>query len=56
MFFCDSLPKGRFHLQYLARVRAAGTVTAPAAKIEEMYHPDRYAETAVGSLTTVSLE
>ncbi len=56
VFFCDALPPGRFHLQYLARVRAAGTVTAPAAKIEEMYHPDRYAETAAGSLTTVPLE
>ncbi len=56
VFFCDSLPKGRFHLQYLARVRAAGTVTAPAAKIEEMYHPDRYAETAAGSLTTIVSE
>ncbi len=56
VFFCDSLSAGRFHLQYLARVRAAGTVTAPAAKIEEMYHPARYAETAAGSLTTVPLE
>ena len=56
VFFCDTLPKGRFHLQYLARVRAAGTVTAPAAKIEEMYHPDRYAETAAGQLTTATLE
>ncbi|MBE7219400.1 MAG: hypothetical protein INR64_13075 [Caulobacteraceae bacterium] len=56
LFFCDTLPKGRFHLQYLARVRAAGTVAAPAAKIEEMYHPDRYAETAAGRLTTVPLQ
>ena len=56
VFFCDSLSAGRFHLQYLARVRAAGTVTAPSAKIEEMYHPNRFAETAAGSLTTVSLE
>ena len=56
VFFCDSLPKGRFHLQYLARVRAAGTVAAPAAKIEEMYHPDRYAETAAGRMVTVPLE
>ncbi len=56
LFFCDFLPQGHFHLQYLTRVRAAGTATAPAAKIEEMYHPDRYAETAAGSLTTVPLE
>ena len=56
VFFCDALSAGRFHLQYLARVRAAGTVTAPSAKIEEMYHPDRYAETAAGQLTTTPLE
>ena len=56
LFFCDALPKGRYHLQYLARVRAAGTVTAPSAKIEEMYHPDRYAETAAGQLVTAPLE
>ena len=48
VFFCDHLYAGRFRLQYLARVRAAGTATAPAAKIEEMYHPDRFAETAAG--------
>jgi hypothetical protein len=28
-------------MRYIARVRAAGTVTAPSAKVEEMYHPDR---------------
>ena len=56
VFFCDRLTAGHFHLQYLARVRAAGTATAPAAKIEEMYRPDHYAETAAGSLTSKSLE
>ena len=56
VFFCDTLYAGHFHLQYLARVRAAGTATAPAAKIEEMYHPDRYAETAAGSVSSKALE
>ena len=56
LFFCDALYSGHFHLQYLARVRAAGTATAPAAKIEEMYHPDHYAETAAASLTSKPLE
>ena len=56
VFFCDHLYAGHFRLQYLARVRAAGTATAPAAKIEEMYHPDRFAETAVGKVSSVPLE
>ena len=56
VFFCDHLYEGHFRLQYLARVRAAGTATAPAAKIEEMYHPDRFAETAVGKVSSVPLE
>ena len=56
VFFCDSLGAGHFQLQYLARVRAAGTAVAPAAKIEEMYHPDRYAETAAASLSSQALE
>ena len=56
VFFCDHLYAGRFHLQYLARVRAAGTAIAPAAKIEEMYRPTHYAETAAASLTSKPLE
>jgi uncharacterized protein YfaS (alpha-2-macroglobulin family) len=56
VFFCDSLYSGHFRLQYLARVRAAGEATAPAAKIEEMYHPDHYAETAATSLSSKALE
>ena len=56
VFFCDTLYSGHFHLQYLARVRAAGTATAPSAKIEEMYHPDHYAETAAASLSSNALE
>ena len=56
VFFCDTLYAGHFHLQYLARVRAAGTATAPPAKIEEMYHPERYAETAAESVSSQALE
>jgi uncharacterized protein YfaS (alpha-2-macroglobulin family) len=40
--FADWLAAGNYTLRYVARVRAAGAVTAPCAKIEEMYHPDRY--------------
>ena len=38
--FADWVAPGTYTLRYLARVRAAGTVTAPAAKVEEMYHPE----------------
>ncbi len=42
LFFRDFLPAGRYTIRYLARVRAAGMSLAPAAKIEEMYHPERF--------------
>jgi uncharacterized protein YfaS (alpha-2-macroglobulin family) len=50
LFFRDHLPPGNYSVQYLARVRAAGEVTAPAAKIEEMYRPERYGLTATTDL------
>ncbi len=43
LFFTDFAPaKGRFSLQYLARVIAEGDTTAPPARIEAMYQPDKY--------------
>ena len=42
LFFANALAPGRYRLQYLARVCAAGNATAPSAKIEEMYHPERF--------------
>jgi uncharacterized protein YfaS (alpha-2-macroglobulin family) len=42
LFFSNDLAPGRYTIRYLARVRAAGTVTAPPAKVEEMYHPERF--------------
>jgi uncharacterized protein YfaS (alpha-2-macroglobulin family) len=42
LFFCDHLPPGRHTLRYLARVRAAGTATAPQTKVEEMYRPEHF--------------
>ncbi|MBI5388024.1 MAG: hypothetical protein HZA90_25450 [Verrucomicrobia bacterium] len=41
LFFRNEVPPGNYSLRYLARVRAAGVVTAPPAKVEEMYHPER---------------
>jgi uncharacterized protein YfaS (alpha-2-macroglobulin family) len=43
LFFCDYLHRGGdYAVQYLARVVAPGEVTAPPAKIEAMYEPQRY--------------
>ena len=43
LFFRDSFEgKGRFAVQYLARVLAAGDVMAPPARIEMMYDPSRF--------------
>ncbi len=42
LYFADWLAPGNYTIRYVARVRAAGTVTAPTAKVEEMYHPERY--------------
>ncbi|MDF1823308.1 MAG: alpha-2-macroglobulin family protein [Verrucomicrobiales bacterium] len=43
LFFADSVyNSGDYSLQYLARVVAPGEVTAPPAKIEAMYEPQRF--------------
>jgi len=40
--FANWVGPGNYTLCYVARVRAAGTATAPSAKVEEMYHPERF--------------
>ncbi|MEM9018162.1 MAG: hypothetical protein AAGC68_14195, partial [Verrucomicrobiota bacterium] len=43
LFFADSVfREGDYSIQYLARVVAPGIVTAPPAKIEAMYEPQRF--------------
>ncbi len=42
LFFANTYWPGRHQIRYLARVRAAGTATAPPTRIEEMYHPERF--------------
>jgi hypothetical protein len=56
LFFADDLAPGDYTIRYLARVRAAGTATAPAAKIEEMYHPERFGLTETLQLTSLPLK
>jgi alpha-2-macroglobulin len=56
LFFANWVTPGDYVIQYVARVRAAGRATAPAAKAEEMYHPDRYGLCETAVLTSQPLE
>ncbi|GDY22109.1 membrane protein [Verrucomicrobiota bacterium] len=56
LFFRNELAAGRHTIRYLARVRTAGTATAPSTKIEEMYAPDRHGLTETQTLTSLPLE
>jgi alpha-2-macroglobulin len=56
LFFCNHLAPGSYTLHYLARVRAAGEVTAPPARIEEMYHPDRFGLSEAVKIKSTALE
>ncbi len=56
LFFRNTLEAGRHTIRYLARVRTAGTATAPSTKIEEMYDPARHGLTETQTLTSLPLE
>jgi uncharacterized protein YfaS (alpha-2-macroglobulin family) len=56
VFFVDLLNPGRYTLRYLTRVVCAGEVIAPSAKIEEMYHPERFGTTETLRVSAQSLE
>ncbi|MDR3721195.1 MAG: hypothetical protein P4L00_06315, partial [Candidatus Acidoferrales bacterium] len=56
LFFADSIPPGQYTIRYLARVRTAGTATAPASKVEEMYHPERFGMTETMQVTSLPLK
>lgn len=56
VFFADLLYPGRYTLRYLARVISAGDVIAPSAKIEEMYHPERFGTTETMHMRAEALE
>jgi uncharacterized protein YfaS (alpha-2-macroglobulin family) len=52
LFFQDYLYQGgEYTIQYLARVVAPGSATAPPAKIESMYEPQRYGLSATKRLS-----
>ncbi len=54
--FADWVEPGTYTLRYVARVRAAGTVTAPSAQVEEMYHPERCGFTETQTLVSERLQ
>tara|TARA_R110002096_G_scaffold403766_3_gene601333 strand:+ start:33259 stop:38652 length:5394 start_codon:yes stop_codon:yes gene_type:complete len=52
LFFSNEVwKKGTYSIQYLARVVASGNVSAPPAKIEAMYEPQRYGLSATTRIT-----
>ncbi len=55
LFFANEVAPGSYTLRYLARVRSAGSATAPAAKVEEMYNPGRRGLTATQVLSSFPL-
>ncbi len=56
LYFADWVAPGNYTLRYVARVRAAGTVTAPPAKVEEMYHPERYGLSGTQTISSQGLQ
>ncbi|MSU63530.1 MAG: hypothetical protein EXS31_14225 [Pedosphaera sp.] len=54
LHFFDHLPAGEHTVRYLARVRSAGTVLAPPARVEAMYQPARYGATTAQTLNTTA--
>ncbi len=52
LYFCDHLPAGAYTFSYLARVRMAGDVSAPATKAEEMSRPERFGLGETGRLAS----
>lgn len=50
-WYSDYLPKGRYHLSYVAQAVAAGTFTAQPALAQEMYSPDVYGKGLTEKLT-----
>lgn len=54
LYFKDQfIGSGRFHVQYLARVVAEGSVTSPASRIEAMYDPSKFGLSPAEKLTTL---
>ncbi len=42
LYFTNTWSSGKYRMRYVARVRAAGSATAPPTKVEEMYTPSSF--------------
>lgn len=49
-YFRNDLPADEYIIQYVVRVRSAGSILAPPARIEAMYEPQRFAQTTATRL------
>ncbi len=49
-YFKNRVPEGIHWIRYLARVRSVGDVVAPPARVEAMYDPDRFGQSAGGRI------
>jgi uncharacterized protein YfaS (alpha-2-macroglobulin family) len=56
LYFAEFVGPGDYSVRYIARVRAAGSVTAPPTKVEEMYHPERYGLSGTQTISSTSVE
>ena len=52
LFFRDYLPQGKYRIEYLTRVRAAGSASAPCAKASAMYMPAKVGTTETTPITS----
>ncbi len=50
----DATPVRSATVAYIVRAVTPGTFVHPAATVEDMYRPDRYARTAAGKLTVTA--
>lgn len=53
LLFADALAPGEHTYEYLVRARTPGRYGHPAAKVEEMYHPELFGRTASQPITVV---
>lgn len=51
LLFADGLAAGEHTYEYLVRAQTPGSYLHPAAQAEEMYHPELFGRTAVGTVT-----
>ncbi len=54
VFFLDRMTPGIHRFRYLARATSVGTFVAPPTRVEEMYTPETFGQTAAAMMTVAS--